>query len=118
MADPGTVKMSLKDQIAARFKADRSEWEALVCDNKDQIGQSIDEIDQWVRRIAECMAVKNGITTIENSDQIGPDQFSHGIETISGSFGILQGGQLMNALGNNNDCLIHSFLKRFFTKHN
>ena len=110
MADPGTVKMSLKDQIAARFKADRSEWEALVCDNKDQIGQSIDEIDQWVRRIAECMAVKNGITTIENSDQIGPDQFSHGIETISGSFGILQGGQLMNALGNNNDCLIHSFL--------
>ena len=79
MADPGTVKMSLKDQIAARFKADRSEWEALVCDDKDQIGQSIDEIDQWVRRIAECMAVKNGITTIENSDQIGPDQFSRGI---------------------------------------
>jgi hypothetical protein len=114
MADPGAVttaaKVSLKDQIARRFAADRSEWDALVCDNKDQIGRSIDEIDRWVRRIAECVAIKNGSTTIANSDQIGPDQFSHGVRTISGSFGILQGGQLMNALGNNNDCLIHSFL--------
>jgi hypothetical protein len=113
MAEPGVnpaPKVSLKDQIAKRFAADRSEWDALVCDNKDQIGRSIDEIDRWVRRIAECMAVKNGDTTIANSDQIGPDQFSHGVRTISGSFGILQGGQLMNALGNNNDCLIHSFL--------
>ena len=114
MADPGAVftaaKVSLKDQIAKRFATDRAEWEALSCNKKDQIGRSIDEIDRWVRRIAECMAIKNGSTTIANSDQIGPDQFSHGIRTISGSFGILQGGQLMDALGNNNDCLIHSFL--------
>jgi hypothetical protein len=114
MADPGavntTAKVSLKDQIAKRFATDRTEWETLVCNNKDQIGRSINEIDQWVRRIAECMAIKNGSTTIANSDQIGPDQFSHGDRTISDSFGFLEGGQLMNALGNNNDCLIHSFL--------
>jgi hypothetical protein len=114
MADPGavntTAKVSLKDQISKRFEADRVEWEALSCDKKDQIGRSIDEIDRWVRRIAECMANKNGSTIIANSDQIGPDQFSQGVRIISESFGTLQGGQLMNALGNNNDCLIHSFL--------
>lgn len=114
MADPGavntTAKVSLKDQIAERFAADRSEWEALACNNKDQIGRSIDEIDRWVGRIAGCMAIKNSSITIANSGQIDPDQFSHGDRTISDSFGFLEGGQLMNALGNNNDCLIHSFL--------
>lgn len=112
MAEPGntTPKVGIEKVIENRFAKDRAEWNALVCDNKDQTGQSINDLDQWVRRIAECMAIKNGSTTIANSDQIGPDQYSHGIHTISGSFGTLAGGQLMNALGNNNDCLIHSFL--------
>lgn len=112
MAVPGntTPKVSIEKVIENRFTKDRAEWNELKCDNKDQIGRSINDLDRWVRSIAECLAVKNGVTTIANSDQIGPDQYSHGIHTISGSFGTLAGGQLMNALGNNNDCLIHSFL--------
>ena len=102
-----TAKVNLKDQIAKRFAADRSEWDALVCDKKDQIGRSINEIDQWVRTIAECL---NSHASIAKNDKIGLDQFSQGVRTISESFGILKGGILMDALGNNNDCLIHSFL--------
>ncbi len=112
MAVPGntTPKVSIEKVVENRFAKDRAEWNALECDNKDQTGRSINDLDRWVRSIAECLAIKNGVTTIANSDQIGPDQYSHGIHTISRSFGILAGGQLMNALGNNNDCLIHSFL--------
>lgn len=96
MAVPGNAK-SVMEQ-------DQKGWSDLQCPGKDQIPGSIDEIDRWVQKIAGCMSA-----SLKNTDQIGRDPFSNE-QIISNSFGILAGGQMMNALGDNNDCLIHSFL--------
>jgi hypothetical protein len=96
MAIPGNAK-SIMEQ-------DQKGWRDLKCSNKDQIPESISEIDQWIQNIALCISAN-----LKNTDQISRDPFSNQ-KRISDSFGILAGGQLMNALGDNNDCLIHSFL--------
>ena len=87
-----------------RLSQDQEKWNNLSCKDKDIIPSSIDEIDRWVQKIANCMK-----SSPKNSDQIGPDSFSRG-KKISTLFGILKDGELMDALSNNNDCLIHSFL--------
>lgn len=68
------------------------------------IPDSIVTLFTWVYRVAERL---KGIRT--NADQLGQDPFTGG-STLDDNFGLLQGGKLMNALANNNDCLIHSFL--------
>ena len=88
---PGNAKSMLEQR-----------WESLICDRKDQVPNTIQEIDEWITRITSCMGV-----VADARDQIGRDPSEH---IISPSFGLIAGGQLMNALGNNNDCLIHSFL--------
>ena len=88
---PGNAKSTLEQR-----------WESLICDRKDQVPNTIQEIDEWIARITSCMKV-----VADARDQIGRDPSEH---IISPSFGLIMGGQLMNALGNNNDCLIHSFL--------
>jgi hypothetical protein len=83
---------------------DQQAWNDLICPGKDTIPNSIAEIDQWIQTIARCMSANP-----KSTDQIDRDLFSNQ-HIISDSFGILARGQLMNALGDNNDCLIHSFL--------
>ena len=69
-----------------------------------QIPTTRDTLCQWVTNVASSIG---GIAS--TTDQLGEDSFSNEY-VLSRDFGILEGGTLMNALGDNNDCLIHSFL--------
>jgi len=96
--------VSIPGNAKSIMAQDQQAWNDLICPGKDNIPGSIDEIEQWVQKIAGCMSANP-----KNTDQIDRDPFSNQ-QIISNSFGILASGQLMNALGDNNDCLIHSFL--------
>jgi hypothetical protein len=58
----------------------------------------------WVRSAATSIG---GIAS--DNDRLGVDPYTNGY-VLESYFEPLQGGTLMNALGNNNDCLVHSFL--------
>jgi len=87
---------------AERLAEEDAEWSKLGCSKNIPI--TIEDLRQWVLQVAECLKVKPS-----NTDQIGIDPYTNGYN-LRGYFGPLQGGKLMNAMGTNNDCLIHSFL--------
>ena len=100
---PGNAKSIMKQQ----WENDQKEWSELVCIDKDKDLNSISEVEAWVARIAKCMSVP------PLKIQIVPDSSGHIVSaafTTDDSSLSLGGGQLMDALGDNNDCLIHSFL--------
>ena len=107
----GNVKLTMKQ----RLEKDQKGWLDLVCNGVDKtaVPATIDEIDTWIGNVGTCL--NNGPP--ENSDKIvrqTPVQEITGIfsfqKSNSNEIVTLAGGTLMYALGNNNDCLIHSFL--------
>lgn len=103
MAIPGNAKSIMAQQ----WENEQKEWNALVCPDKDVVLNAISEIGAWVTRIANCM------NAVPSKIQIMPDSSGHVVSaafTTDDSSLNLSGGQLMDALGDNNDCLIHSFL--------
>ena len=81
-------------------------WEAALhtLPNIGTLPINRDTLCQWVTNAATSI---NGIASA--NDQLGIDLYSNGY-FLDDNFRPLQGGRLMNALGTNNDCLIHSFL--------
>jgi hypothetical protein len=105
MAAPPGNGMSIFDQQKAE---DKNKWDNLVCEGKDRDLTSIRDIDQWVITVGTCVQAADwGGSVPTNNDKIEEDDPKR---TISDSFGDLSGGRSMTALGDNNDCLIHSFL--------
>lgn len=87
-----------------RLLEEKAEWEALNCPGKDVLAADLNALHTWVQTIAKCVGAGT-----DSNDKIGPDPYTGGY-ILKPYFGPLQGGQLMNADGANNDCLIHSFL--------
>ena len=85
-----------------RLQAENKEWEELKCDGI--LPRNLKALHAWVQRIAVCLKV-----VPDAFDKIGIDPYTNGYK-LKEYFGPLKDGQLMNADGANNDCLIHSFL--------
>jgi len=101
---PGNAKSIMKQQ----WENDQKEWDDLTCPGKETIPLNINEIGTWITVIAKCMKATPG-----KGVQIEQDLSGHVVSaafTTNDSSVSLGGGQLMDALGDNNDCLIHSFL--------
>lgn len=87
-----------------QIQAENKEWDDRKCDGKDTVPNDLKGLHSWVQTIAGCLkAVPDAL------DKIGIDPYTKGY-ILREYFRPLQGGQLMNADGANNDCLIHSFL--------
>jgi hypothetical protein len=87
-----------------RLESEKKEWDELQCDGKDTAPRDLNTLHTWVQTIARCLGAEPN-----NTDKIDIDPYTKGY-ILRDYFGPLQGGQLMNADGANNDCLIHSFL--------
>ena len=88
-----------------RLQAENKAWgELKECDGKDTAPNDLNGLHNWVQLIAGCLKAKT-----DGSDKIGIDPYTNGYK-LRDYFGPLKDGQLMNAEGTNNDCLIHSFL--------
>jgi hypothetical protein len=101
---PGNAKSIMKQQ----WENDQKEWDDLLCPGKETIPINIQAIGTWITTITKCMKAMPG-----KGVQIEQDSSGHVVSaafTTNDSSVNLGGGQLMDALGDNNDCLIHSFL--------
>jgi len=87
-----------------RLQSEKKEWDMLQCDGKDAAPRDLNTLHTWVQTIARCLGAAPN-----NTDKIGIDPYTKGY-ILRDYFEPLQGGQLMNADGANNDCLVHSFL--------
>ena len=87
-----------------QLQAEDKEWDELKCVGKDIAPIDIKGLHIWVQRIAVCLKA-----VPDDRDKIGIDPYTNGYK-LRDYFGPLKDGQLMNADGANNDCLIHSFL--------
>ena len=86
----------------------QQQWEAALPKapqgvDISKVPGSIHALISWVTAVATAL----GAPRPEENDQLGTDSSGYVLEPY---FGLLQGARLMNALGTNNDCLIHSFL--------
>lgn len=99
---PGNAKSFMEQQL----EIDKQEWDALECPGKGIIPSNVQKLRDWITLIGTCLNAKT-VTPVPLSERIKPDLSGH---VVSDAFGNLAGGQLMDALGDNNDCLIHSFL--------
>lgn len=98
------TSINVKSLEAQQWEEDQKRWNELKCPGKEIVPKTIQDINRWISRIVVCMSI-----VPQSKSQIGVDRFTSG-KKISGEFGGLSGGVLMDALGDNNDCLIHSFL--------
>ena len=84
-------------------KTIQEQWNELECkDDIKSLPDNLQNLCRWVTSIARCV----GGQPLPN-DQIAQDSTKYVLEDY---FERLSGGKLMDALGTNNDCLIHSFL--------
>ena len=86
----------------------QQQWEATLPKapagfDISKVPGSIRALINWVTAVATAL----GAPRPEENDQLGTDSSGYILEPY---FGLLQGARLMNALGTNNDCLVHSFL--------
>lgn len=95
--------MNLVKTPEERLIDEIQEWNRLSC-SKDPIPKTFSDIGTWINTVGGCLKASPS-----SMDKIGPDRYTNGY-VLREYFGPLRGGQLMDALGSNNDCLIHSFL--------
>jgi len=87
-----------------RLVEEEAKWKELKCLGKDVLAADLNALRTWVQTIAKCLDAGT-----DSNDKIGSDPYTNGYK-LRDYFEPLEGGQLMNADGANNDCLIHSFL--------
>jgi hypothetical protein len=106
MAAKATAATSATNKVAPPTIKDQ--WDAAVAINNSIsiVPINLAKCGLWVMAVGRALKFKT-----EAIDQLGADSSRYVLEPY---FGPLQGARLMNALGTNNDCLIHSFLSCIF----